>query len=480
MGATITATPRSANRGLAPPRFCQPKGRAEIDRDGAIGEKEPPRGESHDETPDYLESGVDPACGDCQFAVVAIVLKRSDARELGFCPVRLARVDQHLQRHYVEPGKIAGALTLVARRGEVVHLSPLGRMDIERDLPMREDTIFRIYSMTKPITSVALMILYEEGRLRLTDPLQRFIPAFADMRVYISGKHPVFLSEPARRPITLHDLLTHTAGLTYGFMYRGNVDDAYRKLDIDGLQTGATLADRMERLASLPLEFSPGTAWNYSVATDVVGHVVERISGQSLAEFVRQRITGPLGMADTGFTVRPTEVGRFAANYTRRADKSLRLIDDPHDKSPWVGDKTFFSGGGGMVSTAGDYLRFCRMLQNRGELDGARILGRKTIELMTMNHLPGGKGLTALTTGLFSEVENEGSGFGLGFSVNMNPVLGGSVGSVGEFAWGGMASTIFWIDPVEELIAIFMTQLVPSRTFDFRGQLRALIYSSLT
>jgi len=407
------------------------------------------------------------------------MLKCVDPSELGFCPRRLARVDQHLQRHYIEPGKVAGALTLVARRGEVAHCTPLGRMDIERDTPMREDTIFRIYSMTKPITSVALMVLYEEGRLRLTDPLHKFIPAFAEMRVYVAGKHPAFMSEPARRPITIHDLLTHTSGLTYGFMYRGNVDDAYRKLDIDGWEPGATLADRMERLAGLPLEFSPGTAWNYSVATDVIGHVVEKVSGQSLDEFVRSRITEPLGMLDTGFTVRSTEIGRFAANYTRRADKSLRLIDDPLGASPWVGDKTFFSGGGGMVSTAGDYLRFCRMLQNRGELDGARILGRKTIELMTMNHLPGGRPLTELTTGLFSEVENEGSGFGLGFSVNLNPVLGGSLGSVGEFAWGGMASTIFWIDPVEELIVIFMTQLVPSRTFDFRGQLRALIYSSL-
>jgi CubicO group peptidase (beta-lactamase class C family) len=406
-------------------------------------------------------------------------LELADPEKLGFSPERLARVDEHLRRYYIEPGKIAGASTLVARRGEVVHFSPLGRMDIERDKPMREDTIFRVYSMTKPITSVALMTLYEEGRLRLSDPVHKFVPAFEHMRVYVSGKYPLFMTEPARRPITLHDLLTHTAGLTYGFMYRGNVDDAYRKLDIDGLKTGATLADRMEKLATLPLEFSPGTAWNYSVATDLVGHVVEKVSGQSLDRFVRARITEPLGMVDSGFTVRPSETARFAANYTRRADKSLRLIDDPLGDSPWVGDKTFFSGGGGMVSTAADYLRFCRMLLNGGELDGVRILGRKTVELMTMNHLPGGVALTELTTGLFSEVENEGTGFGLGFSVNLNPVLGGSLGSVGEFAWGGMASTIFWIDPREELIAIFMTQLVPSRTFDFRGQLRALIYSSL-
>ncbi len=407
------------------------------------------------------------------------MFKRSNPTDLGFSAERLARVDDHLQRHYIEPGKIAGALTLVARHGAVAHCSPLGRMDLERDKPMRDDTIFRIYSMTKPITSVALMTLYEEGRFRLTDPVHKFIPSFADTPVYVSGKHPVFMTEPARRPMTVLDLLTHTAGLTYGFMYRSYIDDAYRKLDIDGLQAGATLADRMERLATLPLEFSPGTAWNYSVATDVAGHVVEKISGRSLDHFVRERITAPLGMDDTGFTVRGSETERFAANYTRRADKTLRLIDDPLGASPWVGDKTFFSGGGGMVSTASDYLRFCRMMQNGGELDGVRILGRKTVELMTMNHLPEGKSLPELSTGLFTEVENEGSGFGLGFSVNLNPVLGGSHGSVGEFSWGGMASTAFWIDPVEDLIVIFMTQLVPSRTFDFRGQLRALIYSAL-
>lgn len=236
-----------------------------------------------------------------------MAIELADPDELGFSRERLARVDEHLRRNYIEPGKISGALTLVARRGEVVHLSPLGRMDVERDRPMRADTIFRIYSMTKPITSVALMTLYEEGRLRLSDPVHKFVPAFADMRVYVSGKYPLFMTEPARRPITIHDLLTHTAGLTYGFMYRSNVDDAYRKLDIDGLTTGATLADRMEKLGSLPLEFSPGTAWNYSVATDLVGHVVEKVSGQSLDRFVRERITGPLGMDDSGFTVRPSK-----------------------------------------------------------------------------------------------------------------------------------------------------------------------------
>jgi len=406
-------------------------------------------------------------------------MKHADPSELGFSAQRLKRVDDHLRRNYVDAGKISGALTLVARAGRVAHLSPLGMRDIERGVAMTRDTIFRIYSMTKPITSVALMSLYEEGRFRLSDPVHKFIPAFADTQVYASGKYPAFITSPVERPMNVRDLLTHTSGLTYGFMYRNNIDRAYRHLDIDGTKPGATLADRIETLAALPLEFSPGSAWNYSVSTDVCGHLVEKLSGMSLADFVRSRITEPLGMPDTGFTVRDSEVGRFAANYTRGLDKRLRLIDDPRGDSPWVGDKTFFSGGGGMVSTAGDYLRFCQMLLNGGELDRVRILGRKTVEFMTRNHLPGGADLTELTTGLFSEIENEGSGFGLGFSVNLDPTRGGVMGSVGEFAWGGMASTVFWVDPAEELIVIFMTQLVPSRTFDFRGQLKALVYSSL-
>ncbi len=404
----------------------------------------------------------------------------ADPAECGFSANRLTRVDAHLMRHYIEPGKIAGAQTLVWRGGKVAYSSTLGRMDVERDKPMRDDTIFRIYSMTKPITSVALMTLYEEGRFRLTDPVHKYIPAFADSRVYVSGKYPMFLTAPVERPMNVRDLLTHMSGLTYGFMYRTNVDAAYRRLDIDGVKPGATLANRIELLGSLPLEFSPGTAWNYSVSTDVCGYLVERLSGMSFDEYVRQRITEPLGMVDTAFTVRDSEIDRFAACYERRPDKSTRLMDDPQGDSPWVGDKTFFSGGGGMVSTVRDYLRFCRMLLNGGELDGARVLGRKTIEYMTRNHLPAGKAIPELTTGLFSEVENEGGGFGLGFSVNLDPVAGGAIGSVGEYAWGGMASTVFWIDPAEDMIVVFMTQLVPSRTFDFRGQLKSIIYGALT
>ncbi len=398
--------------------------------------------------------------------------------EVGVSSERLARVDQHLLARYIQPGKIAGALTLVARRGEVVHCSPLGHRDLARDLAMREDTIFRIYSMTKPIASVALMSLYEEGLFALGDPVHRFLPEWRNLRVYEMGRYPRFVSRPTERAMTLRDLLTHTSGLTYGFMERTNVDAAYRRLAIGEPKEGATLREMIGQLAELPLEFSPGTAWNYSVATDVVGHLCELISGKPLDVFLRERIFAPLGMHDTGFAVPAESRERFAASYARGPDKRLQLEDDSQD-SAYCRDVTFFSGGGGLVSTARDYLRFCEMLRRGGELEGARVLGRKTIELMTANHLPGGVDLTEFAVGSFSEVPYAGQGFGLGFSVMLDPAVAQTAGSRGEFAWGGAASTAFWIDPREELVVIFMTQLMPSRTYNFRGQLKSLVYSAL-
>jgi CubicO group peptidase (beta-lactamase class C family) len=397
----------------------------------------------------------------------------------GFDPERLARIDDHLRRRYLEPGKIAGALPLVWRRGELAWLSPLGEADRERGVPMAEDTIFRIFSMTKPITSVALMMLFEEGRFQLDDPVHKTIPAWRDLRVWEAGNHPNFLTRPCTRPMTIRHLLTHTAGLTYGFMERTNVDRAYRRLGIGtfGRGYGGDLADMIELLAGLPLEFQPGSAWNYSVATDVCGHLVEQFSGQRFDAFLRERLFEPLGMHDTGFFVPEDKVERFAANYQRGPDKELMLIDDPRT-SRYLDPPVFLGGGGGLVSTAHDYLRFCRMLLGGGALEGRRILSRKTLELMTTNHLPGGRDLTETSVGMFSEVEQAGTGFGLGFSVQIDPVKAGG-GSLGSFAWGGAASTIFWVDPAEELIVLFMTQLFPSRTFDFRGQLRSLVYGAL-
>jgi CubicO group peptidase (beta-lactamase class C family) len=397
---------------------------------------------------------------------------------VGLSSERLARIDRHLERRYLDQKKIAGALTLIARRGRVAYLSPLGMMDLERGRPMREDTLFRIYSMTKPITSVALMTLYEHGHFRLEDPVHKFIPAWRNLAVYQGGNHPVFITSPVQRPMTVRDLLTHTAGLTYGFMERTNVDRAYRRLGI-GERTG-TLRETIDKLAGLPLEFSPGTRWNYSVATDVLGHLVEVISGKAFDVFLKEELFEPLGMRDTAFWVPPEKLERFATNYSRGPDKALRIEDAP-ETSPYAKPATYLSGGGGLVSTAADYLRFCQMLLGGGELDGARILGRKTIELMTQNHLPGGQDIAALNVGgQFSQVSYEGVGFGLGFSVTLDPARAQVVGSVGEYAWGGAASTAFWIDPAEDLIVIFMTQFMPSGTFDFRGQLKSIIYPALS
>ncbi len=397
---------------------------------------------------------------------------------VGLSSVRLARIDQHLERRYLAPGKIAGALTLVSRGGEVVWLSPLGLRDRERGLPMTEDTIFRIYSMTKPITSVAVMTLYEEGHFQLDDPVGRFLPELAAPQVFVGGTDGGFLTRPVTRPITVRDLLLHTSGLTYGFMEATNVDAAYRARRIGERWEGNDLAGMVKQLGELPLEFSPGERWNYSVATDVLGRLVEVISGKSLDVFFEQRILGPLGMHDTGFHVPVDRVDRFAALYDRAPDKSLRLIDDP-TKSPSLGKPDLFSGGGGLVSTASDYHRFCRMLLEGGELDGARILGRKTIELMVCNHLPENQDLAHLATGSFSETTYNGIGFGLGFAQVIDRIAAQSNGSLGEYFWGGMASTVFWNDPVEDLTVIFMVQFMPSGTFNFRGQLRSIVYGAL-
>ncbi|MDJ0869169.1 MAG: serine hydrolase domain-containing protein [Myxococcota bacterium] len=400
--------------------------------------------------------------------------------DLGLSSERLARIDAHLKTRYVDPGKIAGALSLVFRRGEIAWLSPLGLADRERGRPMREDTLFRIYSMTKPVASVALMMLYEHGHFQLDDPVHRFIPAWRDLRVFRAGNHPQFLTDPCERPMRVRDLLTHMSGLTYGFMQQTNVDRAYRRLGIGtgGPSFDGSLAEMAQALSTLPLEFQPGTAWNYSVSTDIVGHLVELISGEPLDEFLRRHVFEPLGMVDTGFHVPDDKLDRFAACYERGPGKTLRLQDDP-ETSAYRQPPKLLSGGGGLVSTAADYLRFCRMLLGDGELDGTRLLGPKTLELMTANHLPGGCDLTEVARGAFAETTYDGVGFGLGFSVSLDPAVAGVSGSIGEFAWGGAASTVFWVDPSEELIVLFLTQLMPSTLFNFRGQLKQIVYGAI-
>jgi CubicO group peptidase (beta-lactamase class C family) len=398
--------------------------------------------------------------------------------EVGLSSSRLARIGEHFGR-YVDAGKLAGTLTLIARRGEIAYFEPQGHLEIERRRPMTQDAVFRIYSMTKPITSVGLMMLYEQGRFQLDDPVHRFIPAWRNLRVFVGGNHPVWASAPMARPMTIRDLLSHTSGLTYGFMERTNVDAAYRKLGVaDRARPGYTLQDMINTLSELPLEFSPGTRWNYSVSTDVVGHLIELISGRRLDVYLREHVLEPLGMRDTGFVIEERQVPRFAANYQRQADGKLALIDDPQQSQ--YRECTFFSGGGGLVSTAHDYFRFTKMLRNGGELDGERLLGRKTVQLMTTNHLPGDQDLTELAAGgMFTETAYAGVGFGLGFSVMRSPARAHILGTAGEYAWGGAASTAFWIDPVEDLIVIFMTQLMPSATYPLRRELRVLSYATI-
>ncbi|WP_407348242.1 serine hydrolase domain-containing protein [Congregibacter variabilis] len=390
---------------------------------------------------------------------------------------RLARIGEHLETRYVKPGKIAGCLTAVVRKDNLAYLHVAGERDRERSLPVGNDTVFRIYSMTKPVTSIALMTLWERGLFTLDDPVSRFIPEWEDLQVRVGGSWPEFATRAVDRPMRIRDLLTHQSGLTYDFMYATNIDKAYRELKLARAEKGYTLQDMIEQLAMLPLEFSPGERWNYSVASDVVGYLIERISGQSLPEFLRAVIFEPLGMTDTGFSPRDDQLERLASCYTRDSQKRLVLQDDAQ-ASQYVG-RGFFSGGGGLLSTASDYLRFCQMLLGEGALGETRIIARKTLELMVANHLPNNADLASVAMAGFSETHHEGVGFGLGFASKIDPVRNGYPASRGSYYWGGMASTLFWVDPLEDLAVVFMTQLIPSSTFNFRGQLEALVYAAM-
>ena len=402
-----------------------------------------------------------------------------DAEAAGMDPARLARIDEHLRGRYVEPGKIAGCQIAVMRRGSLAHFSNLGLADRERNIPVSEDTIWRIYSMTKPITGVALMSLYERGNFQLLDPVTRFIPQWAQMKVAERAEDgSTRLVEP-HRPISIRDLLMHMSGLGYG---RDNADLNLETADGKVSAPSSrfeSLAEMVDRQATWALRFQPGTRWLYSFGTDVCARLVEIISGRSFDDYLEQEVFGPLGMTDTGFHVAEAGAARFAAMYGRDSRKRLVLVDDPENSSYRTPPK-FLSGGGGLVSTIGDYLRFCQMMLGGGELDGRRILGRKTVELMTINHLPGGGEMNDFALpGGYGEVGFDGMGFGLTMAVSKGPAATGIVGSGGEFMWGGAASTAFWVDPKEELLAVFMTQLLPSGTFNFRGQLKSLVYQAI-
>jgi len=331
--------------------------------------------------------------------------------------------------------------------------------------------------MTKPVTSIAMMQLYEQGRFLLDDPVHKYIPSWRNLRVYKGGTYPEFETEPAATTMTIRDLLTHMSGLTYGFLERTNVDAAYRQLKLDGSSI-LTLDKLVDRLAELPLEFSPGTAWNYSVSTDVVGYLVQLLADKPLDDYFREHIFAPLGMTDTGFQVRPDQLERFAACYLHQPGDTMKLQDDP-DRSRFSKPPRFLSGGGGLVSTIDDYHSFAQALCQGGEYRGQRIIGRKTLEFMRRNHLPGNRDLPALSIGAFSETPYEGSGFGLGFSVKTDVAKSLTNGSEGEFGWGGLASTNFFVDPKEDMVMIFMTQLIPSSSYPVRQELRAMVHGAL-
>lgn len=401
-----------------------------------------------------------------------------DPGDVGLDASRLAAMNGHFAR-YVDSGRLAGWQIVVTRRGEVAHASTYGMSDRESGTPVAPDTLWRIYSMTKPITSVAAMMLWEEGRFELTDAISRWLPEFGDARIYDKGSVLKPYSVPATEPIRVWHLLTHTSGLSYGFHGTSVVDGLYRAAGYDLVPpAGIDLATATRTFAGLPLLFQPGTAWCYSVATDVLGRLVEIISGQGLDDFFADRILDPLGMTDTRWWVDGDDAARLAALYA----------PDPHDgravRYDLLGERArqkpdLLAGGAGLVSTAADYHRFSQMLLNEGELDGVRLLGSRTLRFMTTNHLPGGRDIAALNRGGISETTYEGVGFGLGFGVLLDPVPSRVPGSPGSYYWGGAASTMFLVDPAEDLTMMLFTQLFPSSTHTLRPQLRQFVYSAL-
>jgi CubicO group peptidase (beta-lactamase class C family) len=402
--------------------------------------------------------------------------------EAGFDKARLERIDRHFAR-YVDTGRLPGWLIAISRDGKLAHVATYGHRDAEAGLPVEPDTLWRIYSMTKPVTSVAAMILYEEGGFELTDPVSRYIPSFADARVFTGGSDVNYLTEPVTEPVRIWHLLTHTSGLTYGFHRSHPVDAIYRANGFEwGSPPGVDLAGACDLFAGMPLLFQPGSEWNYSVATDVLGRVVEVVSGQRLDEFFRERIFGPLEMTETAFWAGPQQAGRLGPLYTRGPDgKAVPM--DALGKAAYR-EPGYLSGGGGLVSSAADYHRFTQMLLGRpgspaGELDGARLLSPRTVAYMTINQLPGGADLETFGRPLYAESVFAGVGFGLGFAVQLDPAASKTLCSAGEFNWGGAASTTFWVDPAERLTASFFTQLLPSSTYPIRPQLRQLVYQAL-
>jgi CubicO group peptidase (beta-lactamase class C family) len=399
----------------------------------------------------------------------------TDPDNLGMSGQRLSLIDGYLQG-YIDQQKLAGSSFAVLRRGELAYFRAFGHARRESGQPMAADTIHRIYSMSKPITSVALLTLYEKGKFQLDDPLEKYLPEFANMQVFTAGTAAQPAVRHATASITPRHLMTHTSGLTYGFEGVPHaVDQMYRHFKIGDPST--SLADFSKQLAKLPLRFDPGTSWNYSYGTDMQGRLIEALSGMPFDEYLRQALFEPLGMVDTAFVVSPDQAPRLANNYSR--PRGPLVVFDDAVKSEYLTNRTFKSGGGGLVSTLPDYLRFGQMLANKGQLDGVRVLGRKTVEYATRNHLPNGKDMDAMGAGGFSESAFKGVGYCLIGSVCIDPVAAPNMQSLGDYGWGGAAGTRFWVDPEEDLVCVFMTQFMPGGRYPVQEYLRHLVLQSI-
>ncbi|MGE3856934.1 MAG: serine hydrolase domain-containing protein [Dehalococcoidia bacterium] len=400
--------------------------------------------------------------------------------DVGMSTERLRRVSALAQR-YVDSGRWAGAISMIARGGSVVHFETFGQRDAEAGLAMEPDTIFRMASMTKPIASLALMQLYEEAEFLLDAPVSDFIPAFKGLPVFAGSNGDSYFTRAAKREMTIRDLLMHTSGLTgpgeptpVGRLYA-----ATGRLGAN-VDPKSTMADTVATLATLPLACDPGAQFNYGVSTDVVGHLVELISGQTLAAYLQERVFDPLGMVDTAFQVPASKRSRFAALYRQGGENgALRTRDDGSADARYAEGGNYFSGAGGLTSTAADYMRFAKALCNGGELDGERIIGARTLEFMTANHLPGGVEFADIVNNPLSTWITKGTGFGLGFAVLMDPVAAGVLGTEGEYYWNGAFSTSFFVSPNEDLVAMLFTQL-GGATYEIRREWRGTVYQAIT
>ncbi|MCW7943453.1 beta-lactamase [Streptomyces hygroscopicus] len=396
--------------------------------------------------------------------------------EVGLDPKALARLDEHFARQ-VDEGRLPGYLVAVSRHGRMAHLTAHGHRDVRERLPVETDTLWRMYSMTKPVTSVAALILMEEGRFGLDTPVAEFLPAFADPRVYVGGFGPAVRTRPAGQPILVRHLLTHTAGLTFGFYRAHPVDALYREAGIgSSVVPGTDLAETCEAYARLPLQFEPGTQWNYSVATNVVGRLIEVVSGRDLDDFLAERVFGPLGMEDAGLCVNEAQAPRLAELYGETEDGGIT----PVPGLPVHGRPRLLSGSGGMVGTAHDYHRFMEFLRRRGELDGVRLLSAGTVATMTSNQLPGDADLRSYGSQVHREPGRAGLGFGLGVSVVTDPALTRSPAVLGSFGWSGVATTTFWVDPHHDLTVQFLTQLRPTGSHTVYPELKRLVHEAVT